>query len=301
MKSDTAVADDKKMPLLDHIIELRNRMLWCIGGLVVIFLATFLLAATDIYNFLVQPLADILLAKGATHQARMIFTDLTEFFFTKVKVSFFFAAFICAPLFLSQLWLFVAPGLYRNEKKALRPFLFATPFLFLGGAAMVYYALMPMAWQFFLSFEQTGEAAKGTLDIVLEPKVNEYLGLVMMLIFAFGLAFQLPVVLALLARVGIASSKGLARTRRYAIVIVFVFAAIFTPPDPISQLTLAVPIILLYEISIWVARSIEKQRAKEKAAKSDGEDDDDDEDDEDEDSDDAEAKSVTDTKPLPKS
>jgi sec-independent protein translocase protein TatC len=278
MKADAVGPDDKKMPLLDHIIELRNRLLWCVAGLIVVFLATFLLAATDIYNFLVQPLADILLAKGAQREAKMIFTDLTEFFFTKVKVSFFFAAFICAPLFLSQVWLSVAPGLYRHEKKALRPFLVATPFLFLLGAAMVYYLLMPMAWQFFLSFEQPGDAAAGTLKIVLEPKVNEYLGLVMMLIFAFGLAFQLPVILALLARVGIASSKGLARTRRYAIVIVFVFAAIFTPPDPISQLTLAVPIIALYEISILVARSIEKQKAKDKAAlgEDDGEEEDED-------------------------
>ncbi len=274
MKADAVSPDDKKMPLLDHIIELRNRLLWCVAGLIVVFLATFLLAATDIYNFLVQPLADILLAKGAQREAKMIFTDLTEFFFTKVKVSFFFAAFICAPLFLSQVWLFVAPGLYRHEKKALRPFLVATPFLFLLGAAMVYYLLMPMAWQFFLSFEQPGDAAAGTLKIVLEPKVNEYLGLVMMLIFAFGLAFQLPVILALLARVGIASSKGLARTRRYAIVIVFVFAAIFTPPDPISQLTLAVPIIALYEISILVARSIEKQKAKDKPALDEDADDD---------------------------
>lgn len=277
MKADAVGPEDKKMPLLDHIIELRNRLLWCVAGLIVVFLATFLLAATDIYNFLVQPLADILLAKGAQREAKMIFTDLTEFFFTKVKVSFFFAAFICAPLFLSQVWLFVAPGLYRHEKKALRPFLVATPFLFLLGAAMVYYLLMPMAWQFFLSFEQPGDAAAGTLKIVLEPKVNEYLGLVMMLIFAFGLAFQLPVILALLARVGIASSKGLARTRRYAIVIVFVFAAIFTPPDPISQLTLAVPIIALYEVSILVARSIEKQKAKDKAEQGEDEDDEDEE------------------------
>lgn len=280
MKADAVGPEDKKMPLLDHIIELRNRLLWCVAGLIVVFLATFLLAATDIYNFLVQPLADILLAKGAQREAKMIFTDLTEFFFTKVKVSFFFAAFICAPLFLSQVWLFVAPGLYRHEKKALRPFLVATPFLFLLGAAMVYYLLMPMAWQFFLSFEQPGDAAAGTLKIVLEPKVNEYLGLVMMLIFAFGLAFQLPVILALLARVGIASSKGLARTRRYAIVIVFVFAAIFTPPDPISQLTLAVPIIALYEVSILVARSIEKQKAKDKAEQGEDEDDEDEEADE---------------------
>lgn len=266
MKPQAANPEDRKMPLLDHIVELRNRLLWCAIGIVVIFLATFLLAANDIYNFLVQPLADILLSKGDERAARMIFTDLTEYFFVQVKVSFFFAAFVCAPLLLTQFWLFVAPGLYRHEKKALLPFLMATPFLFVAGAAMVYYLIMPMAWQFFLSFEQTGTAAEGTLPIVLEPKVNEYLGLVMLLIFAFGLAFQLPVVMTLLARVGVASAAGMARTRRYAIVIVFVFAAIFTPPDPVSQLALAIPIILLYELSIQLAKIIERKRAEEQAA-----------------------------------
>jgi len=271
MKPESVNAEDKKMPLLDHIIELRNRLLWCVGALIVVFLATFLLAAQDIYNFLVQPLADILLAKGDDRAARMIFTDLTEYFFTQVKVSFFFAAFICAPVFLSQFWLFVAPGLYRNEKRALLPFLIATPFLFLLGAAMVYYLIMPMAWQFFLSFEQQGLPQDGTLPIVLEPKVNEYLGLVMLLVFAFGLSFQLPVVMTLLARVGIASAAGMARSRRYAIVIVFVFAAIFTPPDPVSQLTLAIPIILLYELSIILAKMMEKKRKAAEAAAGTGE------------------------------
>jgi sec-independent protein translocase protein TatC len=161
--------------------------------------------------------------------------------------------------------MFVAPGLYKNERRALAPFLVATPFLFLIGAAMVYYLIMPMAWQFFLSFEQTGVPAEGTLPIVLEPKVNEYLGLVMLLVFAFGMAFQLPVVLTLLARVGIASSAGLARSRRYAIVLVFVFAAIFTPPDPVSQLALAIPIILLYEISIQLAKITERKRREAEA------------------------------------
>lgn len=283
MKPESVGPDDKKMPLLDHIVELRNRLLWCVAGLIVIFLVTFILFSTDIYNFLVQPLADILLVKGAEREARMIFTDLTEFFFTKVKVSFFFAAFVCCPLFLTQIWGFVAPGLYKHEKQAFGPFLVATPVMFLFGAALVYYLIMPTAWQFFLGFEQTGQATEGTLDIVLEPKVNEYLGLVMLLIFAFGLAFQLPVILALLARTGIASSAGLIRFRRYAIVIVFVFAAVFTPPDPVSQLMLAVPMILLYEVSIIIARAMDKKRAAERGEEETDEEDEDGEDEDGED------------------
>ncbi len=261
MKGDvTTTPDDYKMPLLDHLVELRNRMLYCVAGLIVVFILSFLLVAQDIYNFLVDPLAAAMRDRGSDQAARMIFTNLTEVFFTNVKVSFFFAAFICAPLILTQVWLFVAPGLYKNEKSALRPFLMATPILFVTGAALVYYVIMPLAWEFFLSFEQP--ASPEQLPIVLEPKVNEYLSLVMTLIFAFGIAFQLPVVMVLLARVGIVSADGLARTRRYAIVGVVIFAAIFTPPDPLSQLMLAVPVILLYEASIWLARAVEKKRAK---------------------------------------
>ncbi len=255
--------DDYKMPLMDHLVELRNRLLFCVAGLVVVFVLTFLLIAPDIYNFLVEPLAAAMRARGSEQAARMIYTNLTEFFFTQVKVSFFFAAFICAPLILVQIWGFVAPGLYKNERQALRPFMVATPVLFVIGAALVYYLIMPMAWRFFLSFEQP--ATPDQLPIVLEPKVNEYLSLVMMLIFAFGLAFQLPVVMVLLARVGIVSAASLARSRRYAIVGVVIFAAVFTPPDPLSQLMLAAPVILLYEISIWLAKGVEKKRAKAQA------------------------------------
>ncbi|HKY95053.1 MAG TPA: twin-arginine translocase subunit TatC [Kiloniellales bacterium] len=265
MKSDAALPDDRKMPLLDHILELRNRLLWCVAALLVVFLLTMVLAARDIYNFLAQPLADILLSRGNDQAARMIFTDLTEPFFTRVKVSFFFAAFICSPVILAQIWMFVAPGLYKHEKKALAPFLVATPILFLAGAALVYYLIMPMAWQFFLSFEQTGNAAEGTLDVVLDAKVSEYLNLVMLFVFAFGLAFQLPVIMTLLARVGIASSAGMIRFRRYAIVLVFIFAAIFTPPDPISQLTLAIPLLVLYEVSIQLAKMTERKRVEAEA------------------------------------
>jgi sec-independent protein translocase protein TatC len=205
---------------------------------------------------------------------RMIYTALTEVFFTYVKVSFFAACFVSAPVFLGQFWAFVAPGLYKNERSAFMPFLFATPVLFLMGGALVYYLIMPLAWKFFLSFEQAGGASN--LAIQLEAKVGEYLSLVMKLIFAFGLCFQLPVLLTLMARAGIVTADGLARRRKYAIVIAFGFAAVLTPPDLISQIGLGIPIIILYEISIIMARISERKRAKA-ASEDEDEDDDDDE------------------------
>jgi sec-independent protein translocase protein TatC len=248
-----------KMPLLDHLIELRSRLLYSVLALLVAFLIAFYFAQ-DLFNFLVQPLADILTERaGVLGTRRLIFTDLTEVFFTYVKVAFFFGAFVACPIFLTQIWLFVAPGLYKNEKSALAPFLVASPILFFTGGALVYFVLFPLAWQFFLSFETLG--GNGTLPIELEAKVNEYLSLVMKLIFAFGLSFQLPIIMTLLARVGLVTSKGMAEKRKYAIVGVFIVAAIFTPPDPLSQLSLAIPIILLYEISIYMAKLVEKKKA----------------------------------------
>jgi sec-independent protein translocase protein TatC len=276
----TGAPEDKKMPLLDHLIELRQRLLYSVVALLVVFVVCFYFAQ-PIFAYLAQPLADVMLEHGiAEHQRRLIFTALTEVFFTYVKVAFFAAAFICFPVFLTQFWLFVAPGLYKHEKSALAPFLVATPVLFFMGGALVYYVIFPFAATFFIGFEVP--ATENSLPIQLEPKVNEYLSLLMQLIFAFGLCFQLPVVMTLLARVGLATSKGMAAKRKYAIVGVFIVAAIFTPPDPLSQISLAVPIIILYEISILMAKMVEKKRAEAAAEDDfnlDGEDDFDDEDD----------------------
>ena len=252
--------DDRQMPLLDHLIELRNRLMYsCIAIFLGFVLCYFF--AEDIYQFLVQPLADAY--QGQTGR-RMIYTGLAEAFFTYVKVAFWAGTFLTFPFVAIQLWLFIAPGLYRNEKHAFLPFLAATPVLFFLGGAMVYYFIFPLAWRFFLSFETSG--ADGSLPIELEARVGEYLSLVMKLIFAFGLSFQLPVALTLMGRVGLISSETLARNRKYAIVGVFVVAAIITPPDIISQIGLAIPILLLYEISIIAVRIVERRRAEAEAA-----------------------------------
>jgi sec-independent protein translocase protein TatC len=241
--------DDKPMPLLDHLMELRTRLLWSVGAFAIAFAICYYFSA-QIYGFLARPLADILQNQGGGER-RMIFTALYEAFFTYLKVAFFGAVFFSFPMWATQLWLFVAPGLYRSEKRAITPFLVASPFLFVLGAALAYYFIFPLAWHFFITFETP--PGEGALPIQLEAKVSEYLSLVMQMILAFGVAFQLPVLLTLLCRVGILSVETLKKGRRYAIVGMFVFAAIITPPDVISQIGLAVPMIGLYEISILAA------------------------------------------------
>jgi sec-independent protein translocase protein TatC len=246
--------DDGKMPLLEHLVELRKRLLYSFIGMIVAFILCYSVAG-HIYNFLVQPLAD---ATAGQAGRRMIFTALHEAFFTQIKVAFFAAMCVSFPIMAAQVWGFISPGLYKDEKKAFLPFLVATPVLFTLGASMVYYLVIPLAWRFFLSFETPG--GDGDLPMELEPKVDQYLSLVMRLIFAFGICFELPVLIILLSKVGIVSVAGLKAKRKYAVLIAFVVAAILTPPDVISQILLAVPVIILYEISILCAQVIEKQR-----------------------------------------
>ncbi len=258
--------DESKAPLLEHLIELRTRLIHSIVAILVLFMVGFYFAQ-DVYNFLVEPLFQIYQSLGQTDRM-MVYTALHEAFFTQVKVALFSALFVSFPFVAAQIWMFVAPGLYKHEKGAFLPFLVLTPILFFTGGAFVYYVMFPVAWEFFLSFEQVG--GDETMAIQSLPKVSEYLSLVMKLIFAFGISFELPLLLTLLARVGLTSAAGLAEKRKYAVVMAFVAAAILTPPDPISQISLAVPIIVLYEVSILAVRVIEKRRAAREAARNKG-------------------------------
>ena len=246
--------NDNTGSFVGHLTELRSRLIKSFIFFIFIFLICWFFSV-DIYRFLVQPYSDTLLSNELDR--RLIFTALHEAFLTYLKVAFFAALFISSPIFLTQIWKFIAPGLYKNEKQALLPYLIATPTLFILGGCLVYYFIMPVAIKFFLSFETVAEP--GIIAIQLEAKVNEYLSLIMTLIFAFGITFQLPIILGLLARIGVIDSEYLKKRRRYFVVIIFIVAALLTPPDPISQIGLAAPLLLLYELSIFIIKFIEKK------------------------------------------
>lgn len=242
-----------EMTLIEHLVELRTRVMWSVLALI-IFSSVSYLFAENIYTFLIQPLADALPGENR----RLIYTGLTEAFFTYMKLSIFMGAFLAFPIIAAQIYMFIAPGLYENEKKAFLPFLIATPILFIAGAAFAYYAVFPTAWKFFASFEQAG--GEDMLAIAMETRVSEYLGLVMKLIFAFGICFELPVLLTLMGRVGLVTADGLAKKRKFALIGAFVVGAVLTPPDVISQVMLALPVMLLYEISIWSIKLTQKKK-----------------------------------------
>jgi sec-independent protein translocase protein TatC len=253
---DEAALDATKAPLMEHLLELRTRLIYAAIGFAVCFAICFAFAA-PIFNFLVRPL------QATTNH--LIYTALTEVFFTYVKIGMFGGLCLGFPWIAAQIWMFVAPGLYKHEKRAFLPFLMWTPVLFITGAAFVYYVMLPFSITFFGSYQ--APATKGAMGIQLEAKVSDYLDYAMMLIFAFGLTFQLPVLLSLLAKVGIVSAKSLRDMRRFAIVGLFAVAAVFTPPDWFSMMCLAVPLVALYEISILSVVLIERDRKKQEAAR----------------------------------
>ena len=251
--------NDQESGFISHLAELRKRLINSFIFLIIFFVGCYIFAE-HLYGFLVEPFAQAVKDDGTNR--RLIFTALQETFLTYLKVSFFTAFFVTCPFILMQIWKFIAPGLYKHEKTAILPYLILTPVLFFLGGMLVYYLIMPLAIKFFLSFESIG--SNTTLPIQLEAKVNEYLSLIMRLIFAFGISFQLPILLNLLARIGVVNSDYLRKTRRYVIVIIFSIAAILTPPDPITQIGLAIPLLLLYELSIITVKFTEKKNKKDK-------------------------------------
>jgi sec-independent protein translocase protein TatC len=252
--------DDKKMPLLEHLVELRRRIIWSLVAFFVAFIIAFTFAS-PIFDFLLRPLADVWQGQEGRH---LIYTGLQEKFFANVKVGMFGGIVLSFPIVAAQVWGFVAPGLYKREKHAFLPFLIATPIMFIIGASFVYYIFVPNAWRFFASFEEV--AHDGALAITAEPRVSEYLALVIQLILGFGIVFELPVLLTLLVSVEILETQTLRKQRRYAYVGSFVVAAILTPPDALSMMMMAIPLVGLYEISIVLGRIIEIKRARRRRA-----------------------------------
>lgn len=246
--------DDSKAPLIEHLIELRQRLLWSVAALTVAFLIS-IFFADQIFGILVQPLTDAFPAG----EGKLIYTKLYEAFFVEIKVAMFAAFLLAFPIISNQLWAFVAPGLYANEKKAFLPFLIATPVLFMAGASLAYFVVMPTAFKFFLGFE----GPVGGLRQEALPAMGDYLSLVMQFILAFGVCFQLPVLLLLLNRAGIVTRKQLTGMRRYMIVAAFALAAILTPPDVVSQLMLGIPLVLLYESSLVIMWFTDRRKKRE--------------------------------------
>ncbi len=250
-KKEAESLEQGRLPLVSHLVELRRRLAWSLVSLALCFVLSFSFAER-IFDFLLLPYET---ATG-DGEVRLIYTAPQEFFFTQLKIALFVGFILAFPFIAFQLYRFIAPGLYKNERSAFLPFLFAAPLLFLLGVALVYFGIMPLALSFFLSMEQANEVR----IIEMLPRVSEYLDLVMVLSFAFGLCFQLPVVIALLARAGLVSVASLRKARPYAVVGIFALAAVLTPPDIISQVGLAVPTLLLYELALIAARMMEKKR-----------------------------------------